>query len=112
MRVVITGARGQLGRGLIESFQTHDLLPIDLPGLPTGLPKEDHQQQRSIRRQGLPIGAMLTLTNNWQSGTIGLKGVSQVSSTARAPSYRETDTCLERFLTSVTGNRAENLAAR
>ena len=31
MRITITGARGQLGRGLTESFQGHELLLIDLP---------------------------------------------------------------------------------
>ena len=31
MRIAITGARGQLGRGLTESFQGHELLLIDLP---------------------------------------------------------------------------------
>ena len=31
MRVAITGARGQLGRSLTESFQSHELLLIDLP---------------------------------------------------------------------------------
>ncbi len=31
MRIAITGAKGQLGRSLTESFQSHELLLIDLP---------------------------------------------------------------------------------
>lgn len=31
MRVAITGAKGQLGRSLTESFQSHELLLMDLP---------------------------------------------------------------------------------